>query len=136
MAAQDDVTQQILHELTLYGRRVRAVVERAHPDLSFVAYSMLSHVYDEDGCRAVDLARVYGLDKSTVSRQIGALVRRGLVQRDDGGVQALHVTPAGARLLEGARDQQRAMLARRLERWTDAERRTFAELLRRYNVGE
>ena len=133
MPVGPDAIEQILHELTLYGRRVRAVVGRAHPDLSFAAYSMLSHVYDEDGCRAVELARTYGLDKSTVSRQLGDLVRRGLIHRDDAG---LHVTPRGARLLEGARRQQRSLLAERMRGWSEEERRTFAELLHRYNAGE
>lgn len=129
-----DVERQILHELTLYGRRVRAVVQRVHPDLSFVAYTMLSHVYDEDGCRAMDLARVYALDKSTVSRQVADLIARGLLAR--GADHALHVSRDGARILEGAREQQRELLAARLAGWTAAERRSFAELLRRYNEAE
>jgi len=136
MAAESDVISEILQELTLYGRRVRAVMHRAHPDLSFVSYAILSHVDGEDGCRAVDLARVYALDKSTVSRQVGDLVRRGLLWREDGGVQGLHVTDEGARILEDAREQQRELVQGRLAGWTEAERRTFAELLRRYNAGE
>jgi DNA-binding MarR family transcriptional regulator len=134
MPGTGDVTQQILHELTLYGRRVRTLVQRLHPDLSFVGYTMLGHVYDEGGCRAVDLARVYELDKSTVSRQVGDLIRRGLLDRDQAGV--LTVTRAGNRLLGDARRQQLTLLEERLSGWTADERRTFADLLRRYNAGE
>ena len=66
----------------LFARRVRALSARLHPDLPFVAYSLLSSIDAVDGCRAVDLAALYRLDKSTVSRQVADLEQRGLVSRE------------------------------------------------------
>ena len=42
-------------------------MERVAPELSFAEYSLLGYVSGEDGARAHDLARVFGLDKSTVA---------------------------------------------------------------------
>jgi DNA-binding MarR family transcriptional regulator len=80
---------------------------------------------------------LYRLDKSTVSRQVADLERRGLVDRvagpEGGRPQALQVTPAGAELLADAARLQRAELDSRLVDLSQAEVREFARLLRRYN---
>ena len=78
---REEITAAVQRELTVFARRVRGVPERLHQRLPFVAYSMLSSIDALDGCRSVDLAGLYRLDKSTVSRQVGDLERRGLVSR-------------------------------------------------------
>jgi DNA-binding MarR family transcriptional regulator len=137
VALDTEVAGEVQRELTVFARRVRALSARLHPELPFVAYSMLSHIQAEGGCRSVDLVAVYRLDKSTVSRQIADLARRGLVDRSPdpagGRGQMLTVTSAGAALLEEAARRQRAELDRRLADWTPAEAAEFARLLRRYN---
>ena len=102
----DDVRAEVQRELTVFARRIRASSAQLHPDLPFVAYSMLSHIDTTGGCRSVDLVRLYRLDRSTVSRQVADLEHRGLVTRspDPAGGRGvlLQVTPAGAALLEEA----------------------------------
>ncbi|MYU47786.1 MarR family transcriptional regulator, partial [Streptomyces sp. SID7803] len=71
----------IQRELTAFARRARAAAARLHPELPLVSYTLLAHIDDQQGCRATDLAAHYMLDKSTVSRQIGALEKLGLVER-------------------------------------------------------
>ncbi|MFC4909906.1 MarR family winged helix-turn-helix transcriptional regulator [Actinomadura gamaensis] len=78
---RDDALETIRWELTALARRARAIAGRSHPELSLVAYSLLSHLNDTGGCRAIDLAEYFLLDKSTVSRQVAALERLGLVER-------------------------------------------------------
>src|SRR3954471_14442379 len=156
-----EAAAEVQRELTVFARRIRASSAQLHPDLPFVAYSVLSQLDATGGCRAVDLVRLYRLDKSTVSRQVTDLEDRGLVSREaapaGGRGQRLRVTPAGARLLDeadarprvhlhrrppppGARrlDEapagQRAPLHRRLAAWDPADVETFARLLRRYNA--
>jgi DNA-binding MarR family transcriptional regulator len=132
LAERVDVMKQIHGELNLFARRVRVLVRRLHPDLSFVAYMMISHISGSGGCRAADLVQVYALDKSTVSRQVGDLVRRGLVARDPDS-RRLHVTGEGDRLLADAAHRQLAVLDDRVSDWTDDELAAFARLLRRFN---
>jgi DNA-binding MarR family transcriptional regulator len=131
-------TDAVMRELTVFARRIRASSARLHPDLPFVAYSMLSHIEGSGTCRAVDLVHLYRLDKSTVSRQVADLERRGLVERsaDPAGGRGvlLRVTPQGAQLLDEAVRMQRAELDRRLVDWEPDDVETFARLLRRYNA--
>jgi DNA-binding MarR family transcriptional regulator len=132
LPAPADVMEQIHAELNLFARRVRVLVRRLHPDLSFVAYTMLSHISSSEGCRAADLVQLYALDKSTVSRQVGDLVRRGLVVRD-ADTRTLRVTGEGERLLTDAAHRQLAVVADRVSGWTDDELIAFARLLHRFN---
>jgi DNA-binding MarR family transcriptional regulator len=133
----DDPAQAIHRELNVLARRVRALANRLHPDLSFVAYTLLSHARASGGCRAVDLATLFQLDKSTVSRQVGDLERRGLLERDPAGRgHVLRVTDAGRAELAAATDRQRAALEERLAGWAPADLRAFARFLRRYNAAE
>jgi len=132
-SAPDDVNAELLDQLSLYGRRARGAVERVAPELSFAEYSLLGRVSTEDGARAQDLARAFGLDKSTVSRQLGGLVERGLIRREG---RQLRVTTHGAALLRSTRTALLELLGERVADWTLEERRTFADLMRRYNAAD
>jgi DNA-binding MarR family transcriptional regulator len=135
---RDEIAAAVQRELTVFARRVRGVPQ--HQGLPFVAYSMLSSIDAADGCRAVDLAALYRLDKSTVSRQVGDLERRGLVTKradpERGRGRVLTVTPAGRALLQEAAAARQAELTRRVATWTDEELAAFAAALQRYNAAE
>jgi DNA-binding MarR family transcriptional regulator len=132
-----DPAQAIHRELNVFARRVRALANRLHPDLSFVAYTLLGHAHASGGCRAVDLATLFQLDKSTVSRQVGDLGRRGLLERVPAGRgHLLRVTDAGRAELAAAADRQRAALDDRLAGWDPADLRAFAAYLRHYNAAD
>ena len=137
---RDEIAAAVQRELTVFARRVRGVPERLHQELPFVAYSMLSSIDATDGCRSVDLVALYRLDKSTVSRQVGDLERRGLVARTAGPSrgrgQLLVVTPAGRALLHEAAATRQAELASRVAAWSDEELAAFAAALQRYNAAE
>ncbi|MGK5553570.1 MarR family winged helix-turn-helix transcriptional regulator [Actinomadura kijaniata] len=110
--------------MTAFARRARAVAERLHPDLSLVSYSLLAHLEETGGCRAVDLAAYFLLDKSTVSRRVAALERLGLVEREAEG---------RALLRETACRRQEAFRSR-LDSWSDEDLERFAGHLVRYNA--
>ena len=135
MPGRADVMQQIHRELNLFARRVRVLVGRLHPDLSFVAYTLLSHISASGGCRVSDLAELYALDKSTVSRQVSDLVGRGLVERTDGPPRGLRVSAEGTRVLADASAQQLRALEDRVAGWSAADLRAFAAMLERFNAG-
>src|SRR3954465_2271563 len=106
MPRTTDGGAEVQRELTVFSRRIRSLSARLHPELSFVAYSMLSQIAGEQECSAVDLVHLYQLDKSTVSRQVADLESPGLVDRTPdpagGRRQLLQVTAAGAQLLDRA----------------------------------
>ncbi|MEU6366813.1 MarR family winged helix-turn-helix transcriptional regulator [Streptomyces sp. NPDC046931] len=124
-------------ELTAFARRARASAARMHPELSLVSYTLLGHLEQSGGCRATDLADHYALDKSTVSRQVTALERAGLLERrpdpGDHRVQVLHLTQAGTRILAQVTESRREAFRERLAGWPEEDLRRFAGYLLRYN---
>ncbi|MGP2440344.1 MarR family winged helix-turn-helix transcriptional regulator [Streptomyces sp. JW3] len=138
MTAPDRAEEIIHRELTAFARRARASAGRMHPELSLVSYTLLGHLEERDGCRATDLAAHYALDKSTVSRQVTALERAGLVERRpdpaDARVQVLHLTEAGRRILAQVTESRRAAFRERLGGWPQEDLVRFATYLARYNA--
>ncbi|MFI0961459.1 MarR family winged helix-turn-helix transcriptional regulator [Streptomyces sp. NPDC021080] len=124
--------------MTVFARRARASAERMHPELSLVSYTLLGHLREVGGCRATDLAAHYALDKSTVSRQVAALERAGLIERrldpEDHRVHVLHLTPTGTAVLALVTRSRRAAFRERLAGWPDEDLARFASYLMRYNA--
>lgn len=135
--AREGAVETIQREMTVFARRARASAGRMHPELSLVSYTLLGHLEERGGCRATDLAAHYALDKSTVSRQVAALERTGLIERrldpEDHRVQVLHLTDAGRQLLLQVTDSRRAAFQERLARWPEEDLKRFADYLTRYN---
>ncbi|KOX28736.1 MarR family transcriptional regulator [Saccharothrix sp. NRRL B-16348] len=77
------------------------------------------------GCHAKELATSAGLDPSTVSRAVAALVANGLVERRadpaDGRASILVVTERGHAELADARDWYDRLLGRALADWSPEE---------------
>ncbi|MFI6439193.1 MarR family winged helix-turn-helix transcriptional regulator [Streptomyces sp. NPDC050759] len=130
--------ETIQREMTVFARRARASAGRLHPELSLVSYTLLGHLEERDGCRATDLAAHYALDKSTVSRQVAALERAGLVERrqdpEDHRVLVLHLTEAGRHILSQVTVSRRAAVGERLADWSQEDLERFAGYLVRYNA--
>ncbi|MFJ9019843.1 MarR family winged helix-turn-helix transcriptional regulator [Streptomyces sp. NPDC102259] len=133
-----EAVETIQREMTSFARRARASAGRLHPELSLVSYTLLGHLEESGGCRATDLAAHYALDKSTVSRQVGALERAALIERrqdpEDHRVQVLDLTDAGRRILAQVTESRRTAFRERLAQWPEADLQRFAEYLVRYNA--
>jgi DNA-binding MarR family transcriptional regulator len=91
------------------------------------------------GCRLKDLARMAGLDASTVSREIGQLISLGLVERrsdpHDGRAARLALTPAGRDHLDRVRASIVGQLGEALDDWEPEELTAFAAMLHRFADG-
>ncbi|MEV6118314.1 MarR family transcriptional regulator [Streptomyces sp. NPDC052109] len=137
MTDDDRELPELVRELVTLSRRFRSNADRLHPDLSFVAYSLLSEMAERDGTRAGELVGLYNLNKSTISRQVTALQRAGLVVReadpDNPRGQLLHPSDRGRELLALADALMRREVDARTEGWSPDEVRTLRTLLARYN---
>ncbi|MEU1870272.1 DNA-binding MarR family transcriptional regulator [Streptomyces ambofaciens] len=134
----DAAVESIQREMTVFARRARASAGRMHPELSLVSYTLLGHLEERDGRRATDLAAHYALDKSTVSRQVSALERAGMIERrvdpDDQRVQVLHLTESGRHALDRVTERRRTAFRERLADWPEEDLLRFAAYLERYNA--
>jgi DNA-binding MarR family transcriptional regulator len=85
--------------------------------------------------RIGDLARVLGVDSSTLTPQAQRLERFGFVSRTrdprDGRAVLLSITRAGRAVLDSMRLTRRALLAERLRGWSEEERAQAAAILAR-----
>jgi DNA-binding MarR family transcriptional regulator len=129
--------EDLYHGLTTMARRARDMSDDLHPGLSLVAYTLLTEIYLTRGMRAADLCAHFGLDKSTLSRQLEQLISTGLLRRDGerpgrrGSVLAL--TPAGQQHLAAAAQAVRDRLTERLTGWDDGDIAALAQLVTRFN---
>lgn len=135
--SREDSLRSIQRELTAFARRARSRAAELHPELSLVAFSMLDLMTERGGCRGADLAAYFMLDKSTVSRQVGALEKLGYVVREtdpeDHRGQILRPSPTGLTAMRAAYERRRTAFLDRLADWDDTDIAQFAAYLERYN---
>ena len=115
--------------------RARLLAAAAH-DVDWAAHVVLKCIANEGQIRASDVAEYLRSDPSTVSRQVAALVKDGLLERRadpaDGRASLLAVT-AKAEAVLAEHDQIRMEhFARILDGWSETDLRRFATMLRRF----
>jgi DNA-binding MarR family transcriptional regulator len=135
-ARRQAVIDRLYQSLATMMRRRTEVSAEVHPGCSLAAYTMLTQIEAVPGTRATDLAELFGLDKSTVSRQLNELEGAGLIAREDEQPgrrgHALVLTPAGGRKLEQEAERTRQHLNDRLAGWKDPEIAAFAQMVERF----
>lgn len=131
-------------ELTVFIRRARAssgeLARAVHPELEPAAYGLLARLAETGAQRAASLAGYFGVGRGTMSRQLAALERLGLVCRApdpaDGRAQLIRLTAEGRARFACVRRARRAQYRRRLAEWDPAEIVELARLLHRLNEAE
>jgi DNA-binding MarR family transcriptional regulator len=80
---------------------------------------------------------VFGLDPSTITRQVQSLERAGLTERNtdqhDRRVSVLSLTEAGLDAVQATRQHRRGQLHQLLADWNEDDVSAFASLLERFN---
>ncbi|MFI5959227.1 MarR family winged helix-turn-helix transcriptional regulator [Cryptosporangium sp. NPDC051539] len=113
-------------------RWARDAAGGAHPQLMLTLDAV--HVAGA-GAGVNDVARQLGLDQSGASRMVAAATEAGYVERAPGTADArrreLRLTPDGERLLESARDWQRATFEQLTAEWPASDREQFGSYLQR-----
>ncbi|MHA6796856.1 MarR family winged helix-turn-helix transcriptional regulator [Pseudonocardia bannensis] len=135
----DAQVDRLAQQMSLLLRRsrsfARTVAGQVHPDVDAGAYAILLVIAQAGPLRLVDLADEFGLDKSTMSRQVSALLRLGLLVRRpdpaDGRAFLLELSPHGARRLDEVTDSRRQAWRGRLAHWSTAEIAGLADGLAR-----
>jgi DNA-binding MarR family transcriptional regulator len=127
---------QLYKALTHLMRRRAELGASLHPELSLVGYTLLAEIEAAPGTRATDLAALFGLEKSTVSRQLNDLEMAGMLRR---GVEetsrrgyTLVVTDAGKAALERETAIVREHLSEALTQWRVREIAALADMVNRF----
>ena len=133
--------ERLEQELAVLWRRSRSLSAQLardlHPELEAGAYGLLLRVGARGGVRATDLAGYLGIGKPTVSRQLAALERLGLVERTrdtaDARAQVVVLTQLGRERVERVRAARQEHVQTMLGSWDDADVDQLAALLSRFN---
>ena len=132
-AALEDLYQG----LSTLVRRARDLGDDLHPGLSLVAYTLLAQIDVTPEARAADLAAHFGLDKSTVSRQLEQLISAGLLRREGERPGrrgcCLALTSTGQQHLATAAQAVRCQLAEWLTDWDEYDVAALGQLISRFN---
>ncbi|MDN5914767.1 MAG: MarR family transcriptional regulator [Pseudonocardia sp.] len=133
-----DLADTVVRELFMLTRQVKRSTERHRPDLivDMAGYHVLAYLNVEGPQRAGEMAAAFHADPSTISRQVSALVKSGLVERrpdpGDGRASLLAATEEGVRVIEAERHRRALAIASVLSGWSPTDRDALTELLARF----
>jgi len=109
----------------------------AHRALDRAAYVILRQLEKDGPLNVSALAAALNLDGSTVTRQVTALQKDGLIERHrdpkDGRGTVIATTPLVLRQVETVRQARRAVYGAVLKDYSDAEKRELALALERFS---
>jgi len=133
--------EHLEHELAVLLRRANGIsgqlARQLHPDLEPGAYGLMLQVALTGDARASDLAASLAIGKPTVSPQLAALERLGLIQRspdaEDHRAHVVTLTPAGTAQVTQVRAARRAHVHQMLSGWSDEDVELLVGLLHRLN---
>jgi DNA-binding MarR family transcriptional regulator len=136
-----DELHAVFLELNGYMNRPdvdQAFLAHAGVRLDRALFPLLTRIGRYHPIGVVELAGLVGRDHSTVSRQVAKLEALSLVERQgakgDQRVRLLAPSAAGRKMLNQFSAARRKFLDERLAGWTDEERSTLLELLRRFSA--
>ena len=137
----DAVTNNIEQQLTTLlrrGHRVHLSTSDGDLALERSAYGIMCKLADEGPQRLGALAATFGLDPSTITRQVQALEEVGLATRStdqtDRRASILDLSDAGRKVLEETRSHRRARMQQALADWPEGDVKDFARLLLEFNM--
>ncbi len=127
-------------ELSIFVRRAAAhylTGQAGEGPVDGWRYPLLVRLAESGQQRPAELARVFGLNRSTVGRHLARLEESGLVcrgeERGTATKSPFAITAAGQAALETARRVRMGPLSALVGTWPEAQRRELARLLARLN---
>lgn len=137
----DSANTQIEQQMTVLLRRVQRIhlsTSAGEVNLERSAYGIMCKLADEGPQRLGALASAFGLDPSTITRQVQALEEIGLAVRktdpSDRRASILDLSDTGRDVLEQTRAHRRARLQQALSDWSEGDLKDFARLLQEFNL--
>lgn len=129
-------TTTVLRSLVAISRRGLADARFGETPLSVTEQSIVMAIAEQPGIRSTDIARMFRLNRSTVSRQLAALIALDIVREtpsDGGRGRPLELTEAGTTAYRGTLDALQKIIDAHLTSWTNDEVARFAHDLDRFD---
>ena len=126
-------------ELSVLVRRLSAVLwgKSEEGALDRWTYALLMRMAEEGPLRGGEVARRFGIDKSTASRHLGRMEAEGLIQAGDDPADArsvlFKVTARGEKHLATTREARLHPLRQVVASWPDPDQTEFTRLLGQLN---
>ncbi|WP_232323051.1 MarR family winged helix-turn-helix transcriptional regulator [Hoyosella altamirensis] len=135
----DDPVEALRQEFIRLWRRTRADMRQAarevHPRLEPSGYQLMAILRASEAVPTAELLAELGVEKSTLSRQIAALERLGLVERmadpRDSRARLVTLTSEGLRLFDRQRERNAERWRARFADWPVDDIEHLTELLSR-----
>lgn len=138
LEAADQLSYEMVRFVRLMSRLGTHLATRQKDGVERAAYALLAHLVLEGPRRTTALAEAVHSDTSTVSRQVAALVKLGLVERSqdpaDGRACLIAATEHGEEVFDHNRRRRDAHLATMLADWPQRDFDRFVALLGRFNT--
>jgi DNA-binding MarR family transcriptional regulator len=119
-------------------QRIHLSTTTGDVNLERSAYGIMCKLADEGPQRLGALATAFGLDPSTITRQVQALEEIGLAARttdpSDRRASILDLTDTGREVLDTTRTRRRSKLQRALSDWPESDLTDFGRLLKEFNA--
>lgn len=132
------IETELAHLMRLAEASRRSSATTPHRALDRAAYLILRHLAEAGPQNVSALAARLNLDGSTITRQVTAMQRDGLVSRaadpNDGRGTVVAATRVGLRRMEHVSAARRELYGRILQDWPERDRRDLADLMHRLNV--
>ena len=133
-------TSRIEQQLTVLLRRVQRIhfsTSSGEIDLDRAAYGIMCRIADHGPQRLGALAQAFGLDPSTITRQVQSLEQAALVVRatdpSDRRASLLELSEEGKGVLAQTRSLRRQWMKQALGAWSEEDVSDFARLLEKFN---
>jgi DNA-binding MarR family transcriptional regulator len=131
------IETELAHLMRLAEATRRSSAAAPHRALDRAAYLILRQLAEAGPQNVSALAARLNLDGSTITRQVAAMHRDGLVSRaadpNDGRGTVVTATRTGLRRMEHVSAARRELYGRILEDWPERDRRDLANLMHRLN---
>ncbi|WP_328387971.1 MarR family winged helix-turn-helix transcriptional regulator [Nocardia sp. NBC_00416] len=134
-----EVLARLVLELTLLSRQYPAARRNSPFQLDRSAYLILTRLQLGEPLSLRELAEAFGLDVSTINRQVAAMLDQDLVERvpdPDGGVaRKIRPSEKGLRIFRADLDLQQRGVGAALADWPDDDVDQLVRLMERFNEG-
>ena len=130
------VADTVVALMRSFSRAKARMLAAAEGNVEWAAQVLLKCVHVDGPKRSGEIADLLQSDPSTVSRQVAALIKDGLLERradpDDGRASLLHLTERAEQVLADHERVRLEFFARVLKDWSEDDLRHFAALLARF----